>query len=65
MNKNKVGILLLVVGIVLLVMGFNEYGAFGAKVVRTLGGATSGRTLLLFTTGGVCAGIGLLQMFKK
>ena len=64
MNKN-VGIALLVIGVVLLVLGMQEFGAFGSSVSRAIGRGPSNRALLLLIGGGVCAAIGGMQIFKK
>ncbi|HWR71839.1 MAG TPA: DUF3185 family protein [Nitrospirota bacterium] len=65
MNKNQIGIALLVVGIILLVLGFNEYGTFGSRLGRALGAGMSNKVLALFIIGGVCAALGLMQTMKK
>ena len=64
MNKN-VGIALLVIGVVLLVLGMQEFGAFGSSVSRVLGRGPSDRALVLLISGGVCTAIGVIQVFKK
>jgi len=64
MNKN-VGIAMLIIGVVLLVLGMQEYGAFGSSVSRAIGRGPSNRALLLLISGGVCAAIGGMQIFKK
>lgn len=57
-NKKLISIILLVVGVVLLLQGINEYGAFGSKLSRAFSGEISVRTLALLIGGGVCAAIG-------
>ena len=64
MNKN-VGIVLLVIGVVLLVLGMQEFGAFGSSVSRALGRGPSTRAWYLLISGGVCASIGAMQIFKR
>ena len=64
MNKNA-GIALLIIGVVLLVLGMQEFGAFGSSVSRALGRGPSNRALLLLISGGVCTAIGVTQVFKK
>lgn len=64
MNKN-VGIALLVIGVVLLVLGMQEFGAFGSSISRALGRGPSTRAWFLLISGGVCAAIGGLQVFKN
>ncbi len=65
MKSNILGIVILVVGIVLLVLGFNEYGTFGSRAGRVLGAGVSSKVLFLFAAGAVCTVFGLLQMLKK
>jgi len=65
MNKNSISIVLLVVGVVLLVLGLQEYGAFGSKVSRALGRGPSERTWFLMIGGAVCTVFGGLGVFKK
>ena len=65
MNKNAVSIALLVVGVVLLVLGLQEYGAFGSKISRSLGSGPLERTWFLIIGGAVCAGFGAPRIFKK
>ena len=62
---NLVAIVLLVVGVVLLVLGFQEYGAFGSKITRALGSKPSGEVLAYFIGGGVCALAGVFKLIKK
>lgn len=63
-NAKTLAPVLLVVGVVLLAAGFNEYGAFGAKMGRALSGSMSQRTVVLFISGGVCAALGLMKLLK-
>jgi hypothetical protein len=64
-KKTLVAIALLVVGVVLLVLGFQEYGAFGSKLGRALGQAPSGKVLIFFIAGGICSALGLFGIVKK
>jgi len=64
MAKSTMAVIALVAGIILLVMGFNEYGTFGSKLGRALGGGMSNRVILLFLSGGVCTAYGLLNIGK-
>ncbi len=62
MNKNFINILILVVG---MVLGFNEYGTFGSKAGRMLGAGISNKVLLFFIAGAVCTAYGLMKTLKK
>jgi hypothetical protein len=57
--------LLLVIGVVLLVLGFQEFGAFGSSISRALGRGPSDRTWLLMIGGAVCTVLGGVGVFKK
>jgi len=65
MNKNIVNVIILVVGVVLIVLGLQEYGAFGSSVSRAFGRGPSTRALALLVSGGVCAAIGAMNVFRK
>jgi hypothetical protein len=65
MNNKAIGAVILVVGIVLLVLGFNEFGTFGSRAGRAFGGGLSSKLLFYFIAGGVCTAMGLMQMLKK
>jgi hypothetical protein len=65
MNKNFLNILILVVGVVLLVLGFNEYGTFGSRAGRMLGGGVSNKVLFFFIAGAVLTAYGLMKTLKS
>jgi len=65
MNKNTISMIVLVVGVVLIVLGLQEYGAFGSSVSRAVGRGPSTRALVLLACGGACAVFGALKIFKK
>ena len=62
---NLVAIMFLVVGVVLLVLGFQEYGAFGSKIAKALGSRPSNEVLAYFAGGGVFALAGVIKLIKK
>ena len=65
MKNNTIGIVILVVGIVLLVLGFNDYGTFGSRAGRMMGAGVSNRVLFLFIAGAACTVFGLVKTLKK
>jgi hypothetical protein len=65
MSNSIVNIVILVVGIVLLVLGFNEYGAFGSRAGMMLGMGISNRVLIFFIVGAACTAYGLMNTLKK
>jgi hypothetical protein len=50
---------------VLLVLAFQEYGAFGSKLTKALGKGPSNEVIMYFSAGSVCTVLGLLGVFKK
>jgi len=64
MNKS-ISIVILVVGVILLIWGFNEYGTFGSRAGRMLGAGVSNKVLFLFIAGAACTVYGLLKTLKK
>ena len=64
-NSKMIGVVLLVVGVVLLVWGIDVYGAFGSKLGRTISGDISNKALILFASGGICAGLGIYKFLGK
>ncbi len=65
MNTNTINIVVLVVGIVLLIFGFNEYGTFGSRLGRAVGAGISNKVLFLFVAGAACTVYGLLKILRK
>jgi len=64
-KSKQIGIVLLIIGVGLLIWGFNLYGAFGSKLARTIGGSPSTETMLILIGGAVCAGLGAYNLFRK
>ena len=64
-NSKMIGIVLLVVGVALLVWGFDVYGAFGSKLTRAFSGDISNKALALFIFGGICSGMGVYKIMGK
>jgi hypothetical protein len=64
-QKQLIGLILLVVGVVLIGWGFNEAGSFGGKLSKAISGSPGDRVLWFYIGGGVCAAIGLFNLFKK
>ena len=64
-QKKMIGIILLVVGVVLIGWGFNEAGSFGGKLSSSFSGSPGDRVLWFYISGGVCALIGLSNLFRK
>jgi hypothetical protein len=65
MKNSTIGIVILVVGIVLLILGFNDYGTFGSRAGRMMGAGISNRVLFFFIAGAVCTVFGLMKTLKK
>ena len=63
-SKKTINIVLFVVGIALVLWGFNEYGMFGNKIVRSFSGV-SNRVLIFWIVGGILTVLGGMGLFKK
>ncbi|PLX81375.1 MAG: hypothetical protein C0615_00040 [Desulfuromonas sp.] len=58
-------VVFLIVGIALIFWGVQEYGLFGNKLVRSLGGGISNKVMILWISGGALTLLGALGLFKK
>jgi hypothetical protein len=65
MNKSAISVVMLVVGVVLIVLGLQEYGAFGSSLSRAIGRGPSTRSVVLLACGGACAVFGAMNIFRK
>jgi len=63
--KNPLAFVLLAVGIVLLVMGIDAYGAFDSRISRWFSGRTTDRALWFLIGGAVSTALGLGMMFQR
>jgi len=64
-KKKLIGLIFLVAGVILIGWGINEAGTFNNKLARALGSTSNDRALWFYISGGVCAGIGFFNLFKK
>ena len=64
MNK-LIGIVLVVVGVGLLLWGFNLYDAFSSRVSRIVTGSPPDKTVVILIAGAVCAAAGVFQLSRK
>jgi hypothetical protein len=60
-----INVVILVLGIVMLVLGFNEYGTFGSRAGRMMGIGVSDKVLYLFIASAACTVYGLMKTLKK
>lgn len=65
MDRKKAGVVLLVIGVILLAVGFQEFGAFGSSLSRAVGRGPSNRAVVFLIGGGVCAALGAMRLFRK
>ena len=63
--KKNISLVLFFIGIWLIGWGLNEFGMFGSKLVRSLGGGIPDKVLMLWIAGAVCAVVGGVGLFKK
>ncbi len=65
MNNKSIAIVLLVIGIILLVFGFNAYHSASSDVSRFFTGAPTDKSLWLLIIGAVLGVVGLIGVVKK
>jgi hypothetical protein len=63
--NNLIGFVLLVLGVGLLIWGFNLYGAFSSHVTRVLTGSPSDKTVIVLIAGAVCTTAGVFLIKKS
>jgi hypothetical protein len=65
-NKNMflVGLALLVIGVVLLMLGYQEYTSVGSKIADALGSRPSNKLIGLVAGGAASAVAGVAMVFK-
>ncbi|MDB6028680.1 MAG: hypothetical protein JWM68_4903 [Verrucomicrobiales bacterium] len=64
MNK-ALGIALLVVGVILLVLGYNESQSFSSGVSRVFNNSPTDRSIWFLVGGGIAAAVGLFLTVTK
>lgn len=64
-QKSVIGIALLVVGVILLVVGFNSTQSLTEEVSEAFTGRFSDETMFYLIGGAVAAVIGLVMLLKK
>ncbi|MGD1087796.1 MAG: DUF3185 family protein [Verrucomicrobiota bacterium] len=64
MNKG-IGMALLVVGIALIIYGFNASGSVSSDVSRTFTGAPTDKTMWLLLGGSASAIVGAVMVFRR
>jgi hypothetical protein len=63
--KSQIGIVLLIIGIGLLIWGFNLSGSFSSNLSRTFTGSPTDKTMIILIAGGICSALGLYQLMIK
>lgn len=65
MNKKLIGIVLLVIGGILLYVGYNATEAPAEELVETFTGRYSDETMMYLIGGAVAAVVGLVMLLRK
>lgn len=61
----QIGIVLLVIGIGLLIWGFNMSGSFSSRMSRVFTGSPTDKTVTVIIGGGICTALGIYQLARK
>jgi hypothetical protein len=62
--KKLISVVILIAGIVLLAMGYQEYQSAGSRVGRVFGFGVSDKAAALFLSGSLCTLIGLIRIVR-
>jgi len=62
MNKKYIGIILIIIGVALLVWGYNVYDSAGSQLSRAFSGNTSVKAWIGLVGGAICVIIGILKV---
>jgi hypothetical protein len=60
-----INVIILILGIIMLALGLNEYGTFGSRAGRMMGMGVSDKVLYLVIAGAACTIYGLMKTLKK
>ena len=63
--QKQIGIVLLVIGIGLLIWGFNMSGSFSSRMSRVFTGSPTDKTVAVIIGGGICTALGIYQLARK
>ncbi len=62
MKNKQIGIVLIIVGIALIVWGYNIYDSAGAQIGRALGGNVPAKAWIGMVGGAICAALGIFKL---
>lgn len=62
MNTKYIGIILIIIGVALVVWGYNVYDSFGSQVSRTFSGDAPMEAWVGMVGGAICIVIGILRV---
>ena len=65
MNKQMIGIVLLMVGVGLLIWGYNISQSVSGQISQAFSGSPGDKAMIIYIVGGICAAIGLFSLIKK
>ena len=65
MNNKIIGIVLLIVGVALLVWGYNISQSLSGQLSQTFSGSPGDKAMYMYIGGAICAALGVFSMFKK
>lgn len=65
MNKKIIGIVLLVIGVALLVWGYNISQSVSGQVSQAFSGSPGDKAMFMYIGGAICAAVGLFSLIKK
>ena len=65
MNNKIIGIVLLIVGVALLVWGYNISQSLSGQLSQTFSGSPGDKAMYMYIGGAICAALGIFSLVKK
>jgi len=65
MNNKIIGIVLLVIGVALLVWGYNISESVSGQISETFTGSPGDKAMFMYIGGAICAAVGIFSLIKK
>ena len=65
MNNKIIGIVLLVVGVALLVWGYNISQSVSGQFSQAFSGSPGDKAMYMYIGGAICAALGIFSLVKK
>ena len=62
MNNKVIGIIAVIIGVLLIIWGYDVYDSAGSQINRTLGGSTPFKAWGAMVAGAICIIVGIIKV---